>query len=271
MTTTKYLLKIIFFTFIIISCKDIQKTNNNAVQCKLEIIEKNILELEEVKVKMKMIDSISSHKKGLSFINDSLKIDDVLNYELKVGYNSDIRFETYFIFYVDKNNCSNIKILEPIEGQIITINEWRTINQSKNIILDENLIEESENLLKKENQINKIVTENQPYNLFEVPFDLKGYVKNLPKEINNSYTPSNELIDYLKIKNYDGESYNCYFLKINNNHYELLVSVSRGDSIYFLLVKINENKILSYKEIGVIGEEIKYFIIDKNYAVKFSK
>lgn len=57
-----------------------------------------------------------------------------------------------------------------------------------------------------------IVTEKAPYNLIQVPFDLKNYITNLPDEIKNSYTPTSKLIDYLVSKGYEGETYKCFFL-----------------------------------------------------------
>ncbi len=113
----------------------------------------------------------------------------------------------------------------------------------------------------------EVVTQKAPYNLISVPFDLKNYIKNLPNEIKNGYTPSPKLIDYLVSKDYEGESYKCFFLGTADKSNKIITSVKRGDSEYFLLITISNNKFSSFSEIGSIGEEIKYFKIDNNYKV----
>ncbi|QYS91620.1 hypothetical protein JJC04_02235 [Flavobacterium covae] len=66
-------------------------------------------------------------------MSDSLVVENKTFYQIKTGYNSDIRFETYFTFNVEKGNCENIKVLEPIEGNMISLSEWRELNNSNNI------------------------------------------------------------------------------------------------------------------------------------------
>ena len=113
----------------------------------------------------------------------------------------------------------------------------------------------------------EIVTEKAPYNPISVPFDLKNYIANLPNEIKNSYTPTAKLIDYLVSKGYEGESYKCFFLNAEDQTKKIITSISRGDSEYFLLITVTDNKFNSLKEIGSIGEETKYFKIDKSFKV----
>ncbi|SHI91334.1 hypothetical protein [Flavobacterium terrae] len=113
----------------------------------------------------------------------------------------------------------------------------------------------------------EVVTEKAPYNLISVPFDLKSYIKNLPNEIKNSYTPTSKLIDYLVSKGYEGETYKCFFLNTDDKSKKIIASIARGDSEYFVLITILDNKFSSFNEIGSIGEETKYFKIDNNYKV----
>lgn len=113
----------------------------------------------------------------------------------------------------------------------------------------------------------EVVAEKAPYNLISVPFDLKNYIKNLPNEIKNSYTPTSKLIDYLVSKGYEGETYKCFFLNTDDKSKKNIVSISRGDSEYFVLITISDNKFSSLSEIGSTGEVTKYFKIDKNYKV----
>lgn len=122
------------FVFFFLSCK--QNSNLKTIEssapvkseskkCFLDEAENTILELQEVKIKAALIDSISKHKSGISFMPDSLMLKGVPFYEIKTGYNSEIRFESYYTFYVEKGDCDNIKILEPIEGDIVSLLEWR--------------------------------------------------------------------------------------------------------------------------------------------------
>ena len=125
-----YIVNIILF----ISCKEKNSEvvaaaqNETQTQCSLENAERTILALEEVKAKAKIIDSISKGKKGISFMSDSLEIDGKSFYELKVGYNSEIRFENYYTFYVEKNNCNTIRIADVVDGTMPTLAEWRKNN-----------------------------------------------------------------------------------------------------------------------------------------------
>lgn len=114
----------------------------------------------------------------------------------------------------------------------------------------------------------EIVTEKAPYNPIPVPFDLKNYITNLPNEIKNSYTPTAKLIDYLVSKGYEGENYKCFFLNSEDKSKKIIASISRGDSEYFLLITVSDNEFNSLREIGSIGEETKYFKVDKNFSVK---
>lgn len=138
--------------YIVLGCKEkdfnkqieISKSSIK-VNCGLENAENKIFQLEEVVSKNKLIDSISNHKNGISLMSDSLQIDKVNYYEIKAGYNSEIRYETYYIFYVEKGNCNNIKIFEPIEGNIIKLSEWRINNKKKETpILSEKTLSKSD-------------------------------------------------------------------------------------------------------------------------------
>ncbi|MBF8457984.1 hypothetical protein IV494_12430 [Kaistella sp. G5-32] len=133
----KFLFVIVFYGFISCNEKSTEKevVKNSAksiLNCDLHEAQNEILKLPEVMSKNKMIDSLTTHKQGISLMSDSTTIDGTVFYEINAGYNSDIRYETYYNFYVEKGNCSNIKIAEPIEGDIIPISEWRMRNRDKN-------------------------------------------------------------------------------------------------------------------------------------------
>ena len=52
-------------------------------------------------------------------------IDNKYFYQLQIGYNSPIRYETYYTLYVNKSNEEDIRIMEPISGEIIPLSQWR--------------------------------------------------------------------------------------------------------------------------------------------------
>lgn len=147
------------------------------------------------------------------------------------------------------------------------------ILDSDEYAVGENLIEIGSKLfkngIKSSTQQIKLVEENHPYKLLNLPFDLKSFVQNLPDNPNTVYTASLVLKEYLKSIDYEGEDYSCYFLKNDINKKVLLVAISRGDSQYYLVINSDDKKINSFKEIGSIGdEEPAYFKIDKNGIIQ---
>ena len=87
-----------------------------------EILDK-IAALPEFKKSNAYLDSLTDHKHGLaSMIFKPTK--EEKNYYVRVGYNGDQRFETYYNFYVDSATM-DIKIADPIEADIITLAEFR--------------------------------------------------------------------------------------------------------------------------------------------------
>ncbi|WP_420536015.1 hypothetical protein, partial [Capnocytophaga gingivalis] len=65
--------------------------------------------MEEVIEKRRLLDSLFNTQKGISLITDSTEIDKIPFYKIEVRYNSEIRDETYYTFYVEKGNCDNVK------------------------------------------------------------------------------------------------------------------------------------------------------------------
>ncbi|PSL49716.1 hypothetical protein CLV51_1011051 [Chitinophaga niastensis] len=75
----------------------------------------------------KMIDTISNHKQHVSYVVSTDTIDGRYYYQFQAGYENTFRRENYFNFYVDKSDCSTIKVFEPIQGDIIPLEEWRKV------------------------------------------------------------------------------------------------------------------------------------------------
>lgn len=123
-----YYLLILIILFI--SCEGKQYRN---VTCNKDMAIKTILELPETKKQAKYIDSISNHKKGISIIIDSLEIEKNFYYELKTGYNGELHWETYSIYYINHKDCTQILVNDIITGDFISINNWRNKKKQKNM------------------------------------------------------------------------------------------------------------------------------------------
>jgi hypothetical protein len=205
--------------------------------CGLNEAENEIFNIEEVKNKNKFIDSISNGKHGISFISDSINREGITYYEISAGYNSDIRFENYFTFFVEKGNCKNIKISNVIDGEIISLSNWRNNNVKVN--------KQEISLIENDSSLKEL----------SLPFSFKKYMQDEYSEQKYPcYKASQYLIEYLIKKKYEAEKYKCFIIPSSKNKI-FLVSVLRGDAEYFLIATSNNNKILDIKEIGLIGED----------------
>jgi len=69
----------------------------------------------------KHIDKITNGKHGISSITEEYLIEKKPFYQITMGYNSDVRF----IFYVNKENKNDIRILDPVSGEIIPVSEYK--------------------------------------------------------------------------------------------------------------------------------------------------
>ena len=67
-------------------------------------------------------------------------------------FNSPIRYETYYTLYVNKSNEEDIRIMEPISGEIIPLSQWREDTSSY-----ENPSEEVSNNLSCDELLTQIV------------------------------------------------------------------------------------------------------------------
>lgn len=253
----KQIIRIGLILILFINCKKNNENNFRNEQkkesikgCSLDIAENEIIKLEEVDSKAKFIDSISNHKKGIALISDSLDIEGKPFFEIKTGYNSDIRFETYFTFYVEKGNCSNIKIFEPVEGNIISLSEWRN----------------NKNAIKKELKTDET-------NQISLPFDLEDLKKCEDCGKNYPHYKSNELQNIAKIA-IEVTQYNpdkIYSIKNGNQEFQTYVIQYSGDAISQTLINVKNNQLIASQSIGyeLGGEEESYqtFLINKDLSI----
>ena len=129
----KLMNKIVIFAFVTLSFLGFISCNNKpASKAKTteEFIEDTIFSLKEVLEKNKLIDSISNHKQGVAIMIDK-PTEEEKDYVVKVGYNGNERFETYFIFCYNQNT-KEISIIDPISGSKLPLETWRN-NLKENI------------------------------------------------------------------------------------------------------------------------------------------
>lgn len=87
-----------------------------------------ITQLKETQKQQKYIESITNNKKGVSYMTNTKIIKNQEYFEVSTGYNGDDRWESYNTFYVNKKNCNEIYVSDAVSGDIISLVQWRKIN-----------------------------------------------------------------------------------------------------------------------------------------------
>jgi hypothetical protein len=85
--------------------------------------------LPEIKEKNRYIDSFTNHKHGIAFITMKKPNSKSDYYWIQAGYNSDIRFEPYYNFYVYYPKMK-IEVLDPSTDKVYSLKDWRKRNSS---------------------------------------------------------------------------------------------------------------------------------------------
>ncbi|NML37601.1 hypothetical protein HHL17_10400 [Chitinophaga sp. G-6-1-13] len=228
---------------------------------------KKIAALPEVKEAQKQIDSISNHTHGVSYITHVDTIDHKYYYKIEVGYESSIRRENYFIFYVEKGDCNNIRVWEPVAGNIVPLEDWRKTQAVQ---------AESG----RQSSVSKAATETEiPVKL---PFDFKGYYKTCVYPGNAqqcgvdypSYpvNQNNTLQQILKQQiNRDPEDY--FKLPVVDNGIKAFLVTYKGDVEQYYLITISSNdQFISKMLVGQVEENaLLYFSIDQNLLISLYK
>ena len=218
--------------------------------------------MEEVIEKRRLLDSLFNSQKGISLITDSTEIDKIPFYKIEVGYNSEIRYETYYTFYVEKGNCDNVKVIN-IDGEIIDINKWREKNHKKDNIDKKIHINETNNLpfssskylIWYENSRN----DNGETNDFFIEDSFEG-VDFVEKLIIDKFLTKKENIGYiLPIES----NSNKFYLFVTQNFKIITVDKKKEVIIDYLNFDYNSNDINWWLE--------KSFIITQNLEIIFYK
>ena len=267
----------IFTILNLFGCKNSQKSNDSET-----IIEKSIQKIDSIKPEVsKISDSkINDEYKASFTISCGSGCAVIYNEQSRISNKNttEIKFnvETFIDEVLSEENEKTYVFDNDSYGKLKSIH---LKNSSKNLLLDNDaiirpdLIKISENFSNKKigNQDNngiKLIEENEPYKIIKLPFDSKEFVQNKSIVDSKKYTAAKFLIDYLVKKDYEGEEYDCYFLRSDNEFTYIIVSILRGDSQYFILIKSDKKSILSFNEIGSIGgENTLYFKISQNLII----
>jgi hypothetical protein len=83
-------------------------------------------ELSFVQEANRNLDSITHHRSSIAYIIDTTSD----KYHITAGYNGAERFETYFIFSVDKNTRA-IKVEDVISGELLSIEAFEKSRKAK--------------------------------------------------------------------------------------------------------------------------------------------
>lgn len=103
----------------------VQVKNNTLSE---QFIHDTLLTIPQVKKSDSYIDSLTNHKHGISFmVGKPQQGKEDLGYQIQAGYNSDVRFETYYFFYINPAN-KEIKVLDATSGNILPLQEWQKQN-----------------------------------------------------------------------------------------------------------------------------------------------
>lgn len=93
------------------------------VQLSDKFIEDTIFSLAEVRQKNRLVDSLTNHEHGVSLIIEKPTAQEK-DYQIRVGYNSEQRFETYYNFYMNPRT-KQITVDDVISAERLTLEEWR--------------------------------------------------------------------------------------------------------------------------------------------------
>jgi len=113
-----------------------------------------------------------------------------------------------------------------------------------------------------------LISKNNIFKSISLPFSSKEYIATQEADdIYPFYSPSDILINYFTSIDYEGGEYKCYILPQKNKNMILLTWIERGDSEYYLLILLNSEKIITYKEIGKGGDDAVLFTIKEDFSI----
>ncbi|TDO19333.1 hypothetical protein CLV32_4573 [Pedobacter duraquae] len=108
---------------VVVKSKQVQKLKADTVSQESKVIDL-ILDLEEVRNRTQGVEKESQGKRTLATYVESPPTREDPNYWVKVAEDNGYAYVTYYTFTVNPKDYS-ISFYEPIEGNLITLAEWR--------------------------------------------------------------------------------------------------------------------------------------------------
>lgn len=269
--------KIIFLNivlFLLIGCKKEVSAQTSSVISDTAKTEKskasgNINYLEKIQEKSFVV-SCGGGCAMTYTATDVQKIDSNFNVKFSVEmYVNEVLSETYnetYLFVYDKSGSID-KIIP--EGKKENALDTLPDGAKRSFIEFSTLMKSSGSPIQRNVAENKFIIEKL-FKKTALPFSFYQYFNDDFSETKYpTYQPTTYLIDFLKNKDYDAESYKSFVIRSDADYLYLVVSVQRGDSEYYVLVTTKNNTIVDYKEIGAIGgDDPVTFKISPNFAIE---
>lgn len=261
----KKIILIFITTFFFINCQG-QSKNNLSCNDESKAI-KIISELKEVKKQQEYILSITNNKKGVSFIVENEKIKNEDYFVIKTGFNGELRWEAYTIYYLSKADCGKIYVEDVIKGKKVSLQDWRKIKKTN-----------SKNMKTKKELFGDLFNESSnikfmPSNLKDNKDEIKEFNKNL-KLFEDQNPDANDFdFDNLRIL-INNETFTNSEMFINSSWLEYFINKYKIDtkslnelmSLAIIQEDLNAVKtmlkhgyIVSLTEIDEANEQLKYF------------
>lgn len=89
-------------------------SKKNSGACSKEEAEDIIRALPEIVEAQSHIQAQTDNKKGITIMTDNTEERGESFYTFRVGYDGNDRFETYYFLFVNRNNCSDIRIADAL-------------------------------------------------------------------------------------------------------------------------------------------------------------
>ena len=220
--------------------------------------------LPEVKQDNAYIDSLSHHKHGVAMIDYSEgQISDLPYYKIHVGYNSDLRFETYRTYRVNKKD-GNISV-EDEYNEPIPLAIWQKQHSIK--VID---------------SVNTVATSSSQA-ICQLPYDLDELAAlcNITSVTYNerackSRYPSYNISDNKQLESSLAGRFDDllgqYTILQPNSEVSIYLYHTLGDVEKYYIITLGSHSIIAIKNIGLISDEGNtIFRINKDYSIDLYK
>lgn len=119
------------------SIDSLMKYKTTTIGCSVDEAMDNLIALKELKLQHHLLDSITKGKGNIAFLTDSIDIDGEKYLSFSAGFNGLERFETYYNFLVNSQDCQDIRVMDIVSGTYFPLSEWRE-KQERTTIQDFN-------------------------------------------------------------------------------------------------------------------------------------